>query len=88
MEEVYGPVDNNESINKPKEDEVEEIQLTGCGASICCDPRRNVHRFFVLIFMCFLSFGKCLFLVKKKSIVKVYKSELKIFKNRLSLLRV
>lgn len=32
-------------------------QPTGCGATIVCDPRRGVHRYFVLIFMCFLSFG-------------------------------
>jgi hypothetical protein len=31
---------------------------TGCGASLICDPRRSVHRYFVLIFICFLSFGE------------------------------
>lgn len=35
----------------------EPEQLTACGASVCCDPRRNCHRFVVLIFMCFLCFG-------------------------------
>lgn len=35
----------------------DESEPTGCGASIVCDPRRGVHRYVVLIFMCFLSFG-------------------------------
>lgn len=35
-----------------------EPQLTGCGATVCCDPRRNLHRYFVLGLICFLSFGK------------------------------
>ncbi|XP_071084456.1 lysosomal dipeptide transporter MFSD1-like isoform X1 [Haliotis cracherodii] len=38
------------------EDEEEE-QLSGCGATIFCDPRRFLHRYLVLIVMCFLSFG-------------------------------
>ncbi|EDO35229.1 predicted protein, partial [Nematostella vectensis] len=29
----------------------------GCGASLLCDPRRGLHRYVVLIFICFLSFG-------------------------------
>ena len=29
----------------------------GCGTLALCDPRRNAHRYFVLIFICFLSFG-------------------------------
>lgn len=35
----------------------EEEQLTGCGATLACDPRRKVHRYLVLILMCLLSFG-------------------------------
>ncbi|XP_020611830.1 major facilitator superfamily domain-containing protein 1-like [Orbicella faveolata] len=42
-------------INKKFEDSEEE--LTGCGATACCDPRRNFHRYFVLGLICFLSFG-------------------------------
>ncbi|KAM7451827.1 Major facilitator superfamily domain-containing protein 1 [Porites harrisoni] len=34
-----------------------EQQLSGCGATVCCDPRRNLHRYFVLGLICFLSFG-------------------------------
>ena len=37
-------------------DEV-EVKIHGCGGTICCDPRRMVHRFIVLIPICFLSFG-------------------------------
>ncbi|ROT67504.1 hypothetical protein C7M84_014409 [Penaeus vannamei] len=36
--------------------ECEDIQLTGCGASACCDPRKGVYRFSALFFMC-LGFG-------------------------------
>ena len=43
-------------INRKSEDSEEE--LTGCGATACCDPRRNFHRYFVLGLICFLSFGK------------------------------
>lgn len=38
-----------------------EEELSGCGATICCDPRRNIHRYFVLGLICFLSFGKSCF---------------------------
>lgn len=31
--------------------------ISSCGASVCCDPKRNVHRYFVLGLICFLSFG-------------------------------
>lgn len=43
-------------INKKFDDSDEE--LTGCGATACCDPRKGVHRYFVLGLICFLSFGK------------------------------
>lgn len=36
----------------------DDVQLTGCGATLPCDPRRNLHRYLVLIVMCFLSFGQ------------------------------
>uniref|UniRef100_UPI00358F3B5D lysosomal dipeptide transporter MFSD1 isoform X1 n=2 Tax=Myxine glutinosa TaxID=7769 RepID=UPI00358F3B5D len=39
------------------EAEPEPEQLTGCGASALCDPRRKPHRFLVLMLMCSLSFG-------------------------------
>lgn len=35
----------------------EEEELTGCGATLPCNPRRPLHRYLVLIIMCFLSFG-------------------------------
>ncbi|KAL5004333.1 hypothetical protein ScPMuIL_017789 [Solemya velum] len=35
----------------------EDIELTGCGATLACNPRRGLHRYLVLIIMCFLSFG-------------------------------
>ena len=36
----------------------EEEELTGCGATLPCNPRRPLHRYLVLIIMCFLSFGR------------------------------
>ena len=36
---------------------VPDSECKGCGSSALCDPRRALHRYFVLIFICFLSFG-------------------------------
>uniref|UniRef100_T1INA2 Lysosomal dipeptide transporter MFSD1 n=1 Tax=Strigamia maritima TaxID=126957 RepID=T1INA2_STRMM len=41
----------NESNNET------ETELSGCGATLCCNPYRPFHRFVTVIFMCFLSFG-------------------------------
>jgi len=35
----------------------QDKESKGCGSSAVCDPHRAAHRYFVLIFMCFLSFG-------------------------------
>ncbi|XP_071950210.1 lysosomal dipeptide transporter MFSD1-like [Antedon mediterranea] len=35
----------------------DDVKLTGCGATAACDPRQTLHRFLVLILICFLSFG-------------------------------
>lgn len=43
---------------KKNEEEEDDLHLTGCNALPCCDPRRAGHRFTVLIFLCFLSFGE------------------------------
>jgi len=40
------------------DDNEEEEELTGCGGTLACNPRRFLHRYLVLIIMCFLSFGK------------------------------
>ena len=39
-------------------DDTEDDELTGCGGSLACDPRRPLHKYLVLIIMCFLSFGE------------------------------
>ncbi|XP_074658444.1 lysosomal dipeptide transporter MFSD1-like isoform X2 [Tubulanus polymorphus] len=39
------------------DDGVDDVVLTGCGGSMACDPRRALHRYLILIVMCFLSFG-------------------------------
>ncbi|XP_064614854.1 major facilitator superfamily domain-containing protein 1-like isoform X2 [Liolophura sinensis] len=38
-------------------DDSEEEELTGCGATLPCNPRRMLHRYLILIIMCLLSFG-------------------------------
>ncbi|KAL3847679.1 hypothetical protein ACJMK2_018576 [Sinanodonta woodiana] len=35
----------------------DEEKLTGCGGSLACNPHRFLHRYLILIIMCFLSFG-------------------------------
>lgn len=42
----------------PNKDDQEVEKLSGCGGTLACDPRRPVHRYLVIIFMCLLSFGK------------------------------
>jgi hypothetical protein len=39
------------------ETDEEEEELTKCGATLCCNPRLFLHRYLILIIMCFLSFG-------------------------------
>ena len=41
-----------------KYDDDEEEELSGCGATLACNPHRPLHRYLILIIMCFLSFGK------------------------------
>ena len=49
----------NTSVNEVGDvDEAEmSIELTGCGASPFCDPRKMPHRFIALFLMCLLGFG-------------------------------
>lgn len=39
------------------DDELDQ-QLTGCGASACCNPTSSCHRFIALILMCLIGFGE------------------------------
>lgn len=34
-----------------------QLEIPGCGGTICCHPGKWLHRFIVLILMCFLGFG-------------------------------
>ncbi|CAH1780917.1 unnamed protein product [Owenia fusiformis] len=52
-EEEKSPLLANSAINTDNED----VELHGCGGTLCCNPKRNVHRYPVLVIMCFLSFG-------------------------------
>ena len=49
---------DNESTENETSDYTEEVELTGCGASSFCNPYKRLHRYIVLIPICFLSFGK------------------------------
>lgn len=44
-------------VNDADDNELDE-QLSGCGASACCDPSASCHRFLALIFMCLVGFGE------------------------------
>ena len=46
------------SENTPLLNGNQEDELTGCGGSLACNPKRGLHRYLVLIFMCLLSFGE------------------------------
>ena len=51
-------VKTSSSAASAAEDDLEvSIELTGCGASAFCDPRRMPHRFIALFLMCLLGFG-------------------------------
>ena len=52
------PSGESEPLLGSHRDEDDEVQLSKCGATAACDPRRPLHRYLVLIVMCFLSFGK------------------------------
>jgi len=56
-DEEHRPLLGEANGHVENKDEDDASEPTGCGSSIVCDPRRGVHRYFVLIFMCFLSFG-------------------------------
>ncbi|XP_035693514.1 major facilitator superfamily domain-containing protein 1-like [Branchiostoma floridae] len=49
--------DEKSPLVKRRNSSEDEEELTGCGASAACDPRRALHRFLVLWLICFLSFG-------------------------------
>lgn len=49
------PVDSSDSGNSSLSDDVE---LSGCASTACCNPRSACHRFMALFFMCLLGFGK------------------------------
>ena len=50
--------EENESVEEQPDDD----ELTGCGATPACNPYHRLHRYLVLIPICFLSFGKSFYL--------------------------
>lgn len=49
--------DDEERGNNSYADDELDRQVTGCGASVCCNPSSGVHRFIALILMCLVGFG-------------------------------
>ena len=43
---------------KPLLDKEPDDESKGCGSVAICNPRRRLHRYIILIFICSLSFGK------------------------------
>ncbi|XP_013421243.1 major facilitator superfamily domain-containing protein 1 [Lingula anatina] len=50
---LLGDRDNGPVVAVPEDD----VVLEGCGGTLACDPRRALHKYLILIIMCFLSFG-------------------------------
>ncbi|XP_031573119.1 major facilitator superfamily domain-containing protein 1-like [Actinia tenebrosa] len=69
-------VESNEKSPLVKSDF--EPELKGCGASVCCDPRRRLHRYLVLIFICFLSFGSYYCYDNPAALEKQIKNDMKV----------
>ncbi|CAL8070628.1 unnamed protein product [Calicophoron daubneyi] len=55
-----------------------EIVRQGCGGTLCCDPARRLHRYVMLIFICFLSFGDYLCYDSPAALQDVMLSDLSI----------
>ncbi|KER22066.1 transporter, major facilitator family protein [Opisthorchis viverrini] len=49
-------MDNSMPYSRQEDDNDRDVSQ-GCGASLACDPRRRLHRYMMLFFICFLSFG-------------------------------
>lgn len=47
----------NDNDNELGDTDLDELPLTGCGASPMCNPRHACHRFIALMLMCLLGFG-------------------------------
>jgi len=63
-----------ESINDMSVD----VEVKGCGALPCCDPRKTPHRFFVLKFICFLSFGSYFCMDNPAALQKQITNDMKV----------
>lgn len=57
-EEARPPSPASVARRSPQDNEL-DLQPSGCGSSMCCNPASGVHRFIALIFMCLLGFGEC-----------------------------
>jgi hypothetical protein len=49
---------SNMPETKPLLDKEPDDESQGCGSVAICNPRRRLHRYIILIFICSLSFGK------------------------------
>uniref|UniRef100_A0A1I8Q429 Lysosomal dipeptide transporter MFSD1 n=1 Tax=Stomoxys calcitrans TaxID=35570 RepID=A0A1I8Q429_STOCA len=69
----------------PQDNELDP-ELTGCGASACCNPSRGFHRFLALIFMCLLGFGSYFCYDNPGALQEVFKKDLNITSTEFALI--
>jgi hypothetical protein len=62
--EEYTPLLRESSINSDTNQL--NVESKGCMSSPLCHPNYALHRYYVLVFMCFLGFGKTLVKVSLK----------------------
>jgi len=67
-----------ESRLEGSSEDYDVVQPKGCGASLLCDPRRWAHRYFVLIFMVFLSFGSYFCYDNPAALTETMKADMKL----------
>ncbi len=58
-EDEYTPLLRESSVNSDTNQlNNQSIESQGCMSSPLCHPSYALHRYYVLVFMCFLGFGK------------------------------
>ncbi len=58
-EDEYTPLLRENSVNSVNSDTNQlNVESEGCMSSPLCHPSYALHRYYVLVFMCFLGFGK------------------------------
>uniref|UniRef100_A0A0K8WHX6 Lysosomal dipeptide transporter MFSD1 n=1 Tax=Bactrocera latifrons TaxID=174628 RepID=A0A0K8WHX6_BACLA len=76
-EEARPPSPASVARRSPQDNEL-DLQPSGCGSSMCCNPTSGVHRFIALIFMCLLGFGSYFCYDNPGALQEVFKHDLNI----------